>query len=151
MARTPKSTDDSAAAKPAKAKAKAPKPKAAKPAAVKPAAAKPAAAKPALKVVAKPAEAAPAKASAKASLKLTELVERVADATGAKKPEAKKSVEATLAALSAALHAGTDINLPPLGKLRVARTAGSVLTLKLRTGAGEKAGAKPLADDGEDD
>lgn len=147
MARTPKATDDSAAAKPAKA----PKPKAAKPAAAKPAAVKPAAVKPALRVVAKPAEAAPAKASAKASLKLKELVVRVADATGAKKPEAKKSVEATLAALSAALHAGTDINLPPLGKLRVARTAGSVLTLKLRTGAGEKAGAKPLADDGEDD
>jgi hypothetical protein len=65
------------------------------------------------------------------------------------------SVEATLAAISAALKSGADLSLPPLGKLRIARTTGSVLTLKLRqAGAGkgdEKAGAKPLADDGEDD
>lgn len=130
MARSPKAPDDSTGAKPAKART-----------------AKPKAAKPALEVV----EDAPAKAPAGSGLKLKDLVESVASATGAKKPEAKKAVEATLAALSAALQAGTDLNLPPLGKLRVARSTGSVLTLKLRTKAGEKAGAKPLADDGEDD
>jgi nucleoid DNA-binding protein len=130
MARSPKAPDDSTPATPAKART-----------------AKPKAAKPALEVV----EDAPAKAPAGSGLKLKDLVESVASATGAKKPEAKKAVEATLAALSAALQAGTDLNLPPLGKLRVARSTGSVLTLKLRTKAGEKAGAKPLADDGEDD
>lgn len=131
MARSPKSPDGSTPATPAKAKT-----------------AKPKVAKPALNVA---EDAAPGKAPAGSGLKLKDLVESVASATGAKKPEAKKAVEATLAALSAALQAGTDLNLPPLGKLRVARSTGSVLTLKLRTKAGEKAGAKPLADDGEDD
>jgi DNA-binding protein HU-alpha len=110
--------------------------------------------KPTLTVVEKPAALARPAATAPA-LKLKDLVERVAAATGAKKPEAKRSVEAVLAAISAALKSGADLSLPPLGKLRIARTTGSVLTLKLRqAGAGkgdEKAGAKPLADDGEDD
>ena len=127
---TPKDPDK----KPAKAKPEAkPAPKAA--------------AKPALKVVEKPA---PAQEKA-AGFKLKDLVDQVATATGAKKPDAKKAVEATLAAISAALKSGSDLALPPLGKLRIARTTGAVLTLKLRTGAGEKAAAKPLADSGEDD
>jgi|JI7StandDraft_1071085.scaffolds.fasta_scaffold39936_3 nucleoid DNA-binding protein len=114
-------------------------------------------AKPALKVVEKPAPGqAPAKTPAKvaakaAGFKLKDLVDQVASATGTKKPDAKKAVEATLAAIAAALKSGSDLALPPLGKLRIARTTGAVLTLKLRTGAGEKAAAKPLADSGEDD
>ena len=110
-------------------------------------------AKPALKVVEKPAPGqAPVKAAAKAAgFKLKDLVDQVASATGTKKPDAKKAVEATLAAIAAALKSGSDLALPPLGKLRIARTTGAVLTLKLRTGAGEKAAAKPLADSGEDD
>ncbi|HOZ33021.1 MAG TPA: HU family DNA-binding protein [Tabrizicola sp.] len=118
-------------------------------------------AKPALKVVEKPAPGqapgqAPVKAAAKvaakaAGFKLKDLVDQVASATGTKKPDAKKAVEATLAAIAAALKSGSDLALPPLGKLRIARTTGAVLTLKLRTGAGEKAAAKPLADSGEDD
>ena len=110
-------------------------------------------AKPALKVVEKPAPGqAPAKVAAKAAgFKLKDLVDQVASATGTKKPDAKKAVEATLAAIAAALKSGSDLALPPLGKLRIARTTGAVLTLKLRTGAGEKAAAKPLADSGEDD
>lgn len=134
--RTPKTPDD----------------KPAKPA--KPAAKAPAAKSPALKVVDKPAAQAKAtaKASAKAgALKLKALVDQVAAATGTKKPEAKKSVEATLAALAAALQAGSDLALPPLGKLRVAKSAGGVLTLKLRQASASKGAAKPLADDGEDD
>lgn len=111
-------------------------------------------AKPALSVVDSPAPAAKPAATAPA-LKLKDLVDRVAAATGAKKPEAKKAVEATLAAMSAALKSGSDLSLPPLGKLRIARTTGSVLTLKLRQAEGgkadAKAGAKALADDGEDD
>lgn len=114
-------------------------------------------AKPALKVVEKPAPGqAPAKTPAKvaakaAGFKLKDLVDQVASATGTKKPDAKKAVEVTLAAIAAALKSGSDLALPPLGKLRIARTTGAVLTLKLRTGAGEKAAAKPLADSGEDD
>ena len=114
-------------------------------------------AKPALKVVEKPAPGqapakTPVKAAAKAAgFKLKDLVDQVASATGTKKSDAKKAVEATLAAIAAALKSGSDLALPPLGKLRIARTTGAVLTLKLRTGAGEKAAAKPLADSGEDD
>jgi hypothetical protein len=135
--RTPKDTDK----KPAKAKPEG------KPAA-KPAVGRPG--KPALKVVEKPAAAAKP-----AGFKLKDLVDQVASATGAKKPDAKKAVEATLTAISAALKSGSDLALPPLGKLRIAKAAGSVLTLKLRQAGGETsgktAGAKPLADDGEDD
>jgi hypothetical protein len=139
--RTPKDTEK----KPAKAKpegkpaAKVAAKPAAKPAGVRPA-------KPALKVVEKAA------ASAKpAGLKLKDLVDQVATATGAKKPDAKKAVEATLTAIAAALKSGSDLTLPPLGKLRVAKTVGSVLTLKLRQAGEDKGAAKPLANTGEDD
>lgn len=143
--RTPKDPEK----KPAKAK---PGPK---PVAVNPAAAPVARpAKPALKVVEKSSPA-----TKQAGLKLKDLVDQVAAATGTKKPDAKKAVEAVLAAMSAALKSGSDLALPPLGKLRVAKTTGSVLTLKLRQPDGDKPAGKParkpagktLADDGEDD
>ncbi len=125
------------------------------------AAAKPA--KPASKPSAKPAVKAGAKVGAKVGdkaqalatgVKLRDLVDSVAAATGVKKSDAKVSVEATLAALAAALKAGADMTLPPLGKLRVVKLAEkggvTMMTLKLRHGGGQKPGAKPLADDGED-
>jgi hypothetical protein len=84
------------------------------------------------------------------TLKLRDLVEAVATATGTRKPAAKTSVEAVLAALGDALKSGSVLVLPPLGKLRVAKTAGTTLTLKLRLADAPKAGGKPLADDGED-
>ena len=65
--------------------------------------------------VAKPAKATKAdtgKAKAPA-FRLRDLVAQVATTTKAKKPDAKKSVEATLAAMSAALAAGSDLALPP--------------------------------------
>lgn len=132
--RTPKSPDD----KPAK-----PKPAAkAKPvAASKPA--KPA--KPALKVVEK-SEAKPTAAA----MKLKDLVDAVSAATGGKKPEVKKTVEATLAAIGTALAAQTSLVLPPLGKLRVVKSAAGALTLKLRLADAARASGKGLAEDGED-
>jgi len=113
------------------------------PLAEKPAAAKAAAAKP----EARPKGAEQAKAG---TLKLRDLVDAVATATGTRKPAAKTSVEAVLAALGDALKSGSVLVLPPLGKLRVAKTAGTTLTLKLRLADAPKAGAKPLADDGEE-
>lgn len=106
-----------------------------------------------------------------AGLRLGDLVTRVAAATGAKKPDAKASVEATLSILAEALKAGSDLALPPLGKVRVVKTAekgaATMMTLKLRhpnpplPGAAASAGSveklarkpavKPLAEDGEDD
>jgi DNA-binding protein HU-alpha len=147
----PKSAD----AKPARA-AKSGKPAKPAVAVATPAAKSAAASKP--KTAAKPK--APAKAPGVASgLKLRDLIDSVAAATGAKKPDVKATVEATLAALAAALKSGSDMTLPPLGKLRVVKLAekgsATMMTLKLRHGGGpgigsEKPRSKPLADDGED-
>ncbi len=107
------------------------------------------------KAVAKPAapKANPDKARA---FRLKDLVEAVVAATEMKKPDAKRAIEATLATLASALKRGDDLNLPPLGRARVAKTAdkdgASTLTLKLRLGGSAKPGAKqPLADAGEED
>ncbi|MES2916848.1 MAG: HU family DNA-binding protein [Pseudomonadota bacterium] len=106
---------------------------------------KPAVAKPALKVVEPAAAVEP-----KVALKLKDLVDSVAAATGARKPEVKKAVEATLHALGEALAAGKSLAVPPLGKLRVVKNKGPALTLKLRLADGAKAAGLALADDGED-
>lgn len=74
------------------------------------------------------------------ALKLRELVTRVVDATGGKKKGVREIVEATLTQLGNALSKGEELNLPGVGKVRVARStdrAGrSMMTLKVRgTGA----------------
>ncbi|MBN2629757.1 MAG: HU family DNA-binding protein [Rhodobacteraceae bacterium] len=70
------------------------------------------------------------------ALKLRELVNRVAEATGGKKKGLKEIVEATLAQLGAALEKREELNLPGMGKVRVARSADkdgrSMMTLKAR-------------------
>jgi hypothetical protein len=117
-------------------------------------AAKPArgAAKSAAPVAAAPgAETSAAKpAAATETINLRNLVDSVAASTGMKKPEAKKSVEAVLAALGTGLAAKSMLNIPPLGKLRVAKAKGSVLTLKLRLSDASRAAGLALADDDED-
>lgn len=105
------------------------------------------AAKPALQVVEPEADAA----ASQAGLKLKDLIDSVAAATGGKKPEVKKTVEATLAALGEALATGKALTVPPLGKLRVVKNKGPALTLKLRLADGAKAAGLALAEDGEDD
>ncbi|WP_435259251.1 HU family DNA-binding protein [Thioclava sp. FR2] len=73
------------------------------------------------------------------ALKLRELITRVVDATGAKKKDAKTVVEATLEQLGAALVKGEELNLPGVGRVRIARSMDknglSLMTLKVR-GAG---------------
>jgi predicted RNA-binding Zn ribbon-like protein len=132
--RSPKTPE----AKPAKAAKPAATPKA-KPAAEK-------TAKPALKVV----ETAAAEATG-GIVKLRDLIDSVVEATGSKKPEAKKAVEATLQALGEALATGKALVVPPLGKLRVVKNKGPALTLKLRLADGAKAAGLALAGDGEDE
>lgn len=83
-------------------------------------------------------------------LKLKDLVDSVVAATGGKKPDVKKTVEATLAALREALVSGKALTVPPLGKLRVVKAKGPALTLKLRMADGAKPAGLALADDGED-
>lgn len=87
------------------------------------------------------------------ALKLRELVDRVVDATGAKKKVAKEMVEATLAQLGQALAKGEELNLPGVGKVRVAKSADkagrSLMTLKVRSAGGGKA-KEALAEVAED-
>ena len=76
--------------------------------------------------------------SAKTMLKKAELVDQVVEKTGVKKRDAKVSVEAALAILAQALADETDLNLPPLGKVRMVKSkdltdGAKALTLKLRT------------------
>jgi hypothetical protein len=129
-AKAEKAEKPARAAKPAKAAAERPAPVAAEPAA-----------KPVAKVKAKPAAD---------TIKIRNLVDTVATATGAKKPDAKKYVEAVLAAIGAGLAAKSVLVVPPLGKLRVAKSNGSVLTLKLRLADSSRAAGLALADDDED-
>ena len=115
-----------------------------------PKAARPAKAKPAKAEAAKAEPAAPGAGGALGQVKLKDLIESVAGATGGKKPEVKAVVEATLAALGEALATGKALVVPPLGKLRVVKNKGPALTLKLRLADGAKAAGLALADDGED-
>ena len=131
--RKPKDTEPKPA-KPAKAERPAARPKAA--------AATPA--KPALTVV----EATPEASGV--AMKLKDLIDSVTEVTGGKKPEVRKVVEATLAALGEALATGKALVVPPLGKLRVVKNKGPALTLKLRLADGAKATGLALADTGED-
>lgn len=115
-------------------------------------AAKPVRAKPEPDAPAKPAEAEVLSAPevSGGAMKLKDLIEAVATATGSRKPEVKATIEATLAALGEALVTGKTLAVPPLGKLRVVKTKGPALTLKLRLADGAKAAGLALADDGED-
>jgi nucleoid DNA-binding protein len=71
-------------------------------------------------------------------IKKPEFLERVVARTDVKKRDAKPAIEAAFAVLIEALAEGEDLNLPPLGKLRVVRSkdlegGAQVMTLKLRT------------------
>ncbi|MFT4743114.1 MAG: hypothetical protein ACI91Z_001088 [Yoonia sp.] len=89
-------------------------------------------------------------------IKKPEFIDRAVDRTDVKKRDAKPAIEAALAVLSEALIKGEELNLPPLGKLRIVKTkdvgdGAKVLTLKLRTmkdGAG--LGASPSDNDDDD-
>lgn len=102
--------------------------------------AKPAAAAPAVK----PTEPAPTPklvtvstpVVAEADLKKKELVDLVVEKSGIKKKDAKPVVEAMLAVLGETIAAGRELNLQPLGKLRINRAEeksnGRVIVCKLR-------------------
>ncbi len=85
-----------------------------------------------------------------ATVRLKDLVDSVAEASGGKKTEVRATVEATLDAMGRALAEGKPFNLPGLGKLRVAKNNGTVLTLKLRLADGPRAAGLALAKDDED-
>lgn len=71
-------------------------------------------------------------------IKKPELLDEVVLRTGLKKREVKPAVEAALSVLGDALRDGAEVNVPPLGKLRVVKSkdlegGAAVMTLKLRT------------------
>lgn len=123
----------------------------AKPAAAK---AKQAAAAPAVPA-AEPPPAAKAEAAAPLVLRFKTLVEEVTRVTGAKPKDAREIVAATLASIGGAIDRGEGLNLPDIGKGRVARStldaAGNgVIVLKLRRGeGGKKSGKEALAEPAE--
>ncbi|WP_425043815.1 HU family DNA-binding protein [Primorskyibacter sp. S87] len=80
-----------------------------------------------------------------------ELIEMVVERSGVKKRDAKPTVEALLAILGEALANGRELNLPPMGKLKVRRneqkSGGRVLTCRVRQNEKPAEPAKePLAE-----
>jgi hypothetical protein len=93
----------------------------------------------------------PAVAIAKGEMiKKPVFIDRAVDRTDVKKRDAKPAIEAALAVFAEALINGEELNLPPMGKIRVVKSkdvgdGAKVLTLKLRTmkdGAGQGAAHK---------
>lgn len=90
-------------------------------------------------------------------IKKPEFIDRAVGRTDVKKRDAKPAIEAALAVLAEALSNGEELNLPPMGKMRVVKSkdlgeGAKVLTLKLRTmkdGAG--LGAQPTDNNDDDD
>lgn len=90
-------------------------------------------------------------------IKKPEFLDRAVERTDVKKREAKPAIEAALAVPAVSLINGEELNLPPMGKLRVVKSkdvgeGAEVLTLKLRTmkdGAGQ--GADPSPDEADVD
>lgn len=84
-----------------------------------------------------PQAPADAKAEAAKVLKKPEILDEVVARTNLKKRDVKPTVEAAMAVIGDALREGAEINLPPLGKLRVVKSkplddGAALLTVKIR-------------------
>jgi len=84
-------------------------------------------------------------------LKKVELIEMIVERTGVKKRDAKPTIEAALQILGEALAEGRELNLQPLGKIRVNRmkklSSARVMTCKVRQTIKEEANEpEPLAE-----
>lgn len=84
------------------------------------------------------------------AVRTRDLIDLVAASTGGKKSDLRAIIEATLEAIGTTLATGKALNVPPLGKLRVAKNKPPVMTLKLRLADGPKAAGLALADEDED-
>ncbi|WP_295536231.1 HU family DNA-binding protein [uncultured Thioclava sp.] len=108
-----------------------------------------------LSVVSAPVEAA----DTKVVLSKKTFVDRVMIAAGVNKGQARQMSEAVLKVLGEALSQGEELNVPPLGKLKINRqfekNGDEILVVKLRrpsgmladTGGDEKTAPSPLAED----
>ena len=86
-------------------------------------------------------------AAAKPMLKKPELFDEIVKRTNLKKRDVKPAVETAMAVIAESLRDGTDVNVPPLGKMRIVKSkdldnGASVITLKLRTPKNATAAAK---------
>lgn len=86
-----------------------------------------------------------------ADLKKRELIDLVVERSGIKKKDAKPVIEAMLAVLGETISSGRELNLQPLGKLRINRATergnGRVIVCKLRQSLSRPGGPKdPLAE-----
>jgi len=84
-------------------------------------------------------------------LKKKELIDLVVERSNIKKKDAKPVVEAMLAVLGETIASGRELNLQPLGKLRINRSTdkgnGQVIICKLRqSNAAKNAANTPLAE-----
>lgn len=75
---------------------------------------------------------------AKAMIKKPEFLDKAIARTNIKKRDAKPAIEAALAEIADLLADGNELNLPPMGKLKLVKSkdvgeGAKVLTLKLRT------------------
>jgi DNA-binding protein len=79
-------------------------------------------------------------------LKKKELIDLVVERSNIKKKDAKPVVEAMLAVLGETIASGRELNLQPLGKLRINRSTdkgnGRVIICKLRQSLGTASGPK---------
>lgn len=79
-----------------------------------------------------------------------ELIDLVVARSGIKKKDAKPVIESMLAVLGQAIGDGRELNLQPLGKLRINRNVqksnGRVIVCKLRQSLREPRVKDPLAD-----
>lgn len=87
-------------------------------------------------------------------IKKPDFLDKAVDRSGVKRRDAKPAIEAALSELAEALLRGDELNLPPLGKIKVvkAKTLGEgaqALTLKLRT-MKEGAGTGGASEDDDD-
>ncbi|MBU2936280.1 MULTISPECIES: HU family DNA-binding protein [Pacificibacter] len=83
-------------------------------------------------------------------VKKKELIERVSEASGIKKGIAKKVIEATLKEMGDIMQEGTEMNLPPLGKVSINRQKevanAFILIAKLRRAKGMLASKSPAGE-----
>ena len=105
---------------------------------------------PTLTTVPTPEDSGPA-AEGRPVIKRKEFFERIAESSGARKGEVRKVAAATLEAISLALQAGEDLNIPPLGRIKLIKERQTAqrqaLTVRIVLNAGQGEDNEALADD----
>lgn len=79
-------------------------------------------------------------------LKVKDMVDRVALASGAKKKGLREIVEAVLLEMGNALSEGKELNLPPLGRVRVNRQKGDLMVVKVKRPVTDKSVKKDVTE-----